>query len=183
VPGCSGRGRSRQFRQRFRRQNDIEMLQGLGTIIAGQTRDSPSKDAVQTWAGAVALIGCERVAGDASAKKRAPVRRQRQPAALGVCPPEDPAAHRFPHHSVGSCGRRLRRAVCGRREGTRRPRLPRPTRLRHTFCSALCDRSRRRFRCAVVTALSGAGSFVTIAPPPKPCGQVNEINIRRTTAS
>ena len=57
-----------QLRYRLRRPHDVEMLQRFGKIVPGQSGDAPSKDAVQSLAGAVALIGLERMAGDAGAK-------------------------------------------------------------------------------------------------------------------
>jgi hypothetical protein len=44
------------------------MVECLGKIVTRQGRDAPPEDAVQCRAGAVALVGLERMAGDAGAK-------------------------------------------------------------------------------------------------------------------
>src|SRR5262249_56209399 len=57
-----------QLRDRLRGPHDIKLLERVGKIIAGERRDPSSENARERGTGADAVVGVQRVTGDAGAK-------------------------------------------------------------------------------------------------------------------
>ena len=57
-----------QFRHRLRRPHDGELLERVGEIVVRQGRDAAAENTGQRRTGAIALVGVQRMAGDAGAK-------------------------------------------------------------------------------------------------------------------